>query len=202
MMPASPRCSSCPPSRDRQRARRGRLLLRPDDPCQRLAAGRRPCSSATSSTCRPSHRGTRPGCVSCVPSRASTECGRRLAERLGRHVFGCVRAPASAGRCTPIPARPASNRSLCSGSRRLAADAPPPDLRPEAGVVDGWLLRPNAPSGVEPWLEGAPVWIETPGGRITARPRPGRAPADRRPGRVVGREFDLGGREPPSPRRR
>ncbi len=86
--------------------------------------------------------------------------------------------------------------NLCSGSRRLTAEAPPPDLRPEAGVVDGWLLRPNAPSGVEPWLEGAPVWIETPGGRITART--GSQGVFRLTGVPAGSwavEFDLGGRE-------
>ena len=38
--------------------------------------------------------------------------------------------------------------SLCAGSRKLAADAPLPDLRPEPGVVDGWLVRPKPGPGV------------------------------------------------------
>jgi hypothetical protein len=62
--------------------------------------------------------------------------------------------------------------SLCSGSRQLDANAPPPDLRPEPGVVDGWLLRPNSPSGVEPWIDGVPVWIVTPAGRIASQTGP------------------------------
>jgi hypothetical protein len=59
--------------------------------------------------------------------------------------------------------------TLCSGSRKLKADGPLPDLRPEPGVVDGWLRRPNAASGVEPWIEGARVWIDTPQGRIASQ---------------------------------
>ena len=86
--------------------------------------------------------------------------------------------------------------NLCSGSRRLKTDAPPPDLRPEPGVVDGWLLRPNAPSGVEPRLEGAPVWIDTPGGRIASRTETqGRFRLAGVPPGSWTVEFDLGGRE-------
>lgn len=86
--------------------------------------------------------------------------------------------------------------SLCSGSRKLAADAPLPDLRPEPGVVDGWLVRYRAPSGVEPWIEGAPVWIETPGGRIVSRTETqGRFRLTGVPAGSWAVEFDLGGRE-------
>ena len=86
--------------------------------------------------------------------------------------------------------------SLCSGSRKLEADAPLPDLRPEPGVVDGWLLRYRAPSGVQPWIEGAPVWIETPGGRIVSRTETqGRFRLTGVPAGSWTVEFDLGGRE-------
>jgi hypothetical protein len=67
-------------------------------------------------------------------------------------------------------AGPSGLRStLCSGSRKLKVDGPLPDLKPEPGVVDGWLLRPNAASFVEPWIEGARVWIDTPQGRIASQ---------------------------------
>jgi hypothetical protein len=86
--------------------------------------------------------------------------------------------------------------SLCSGSRQLDANAALPDLRPEAGVVDGWLLRPRAEPGVQPWVEGAPVWIDAPSGRIASRT--GAQGSFRLTGVPAGTwkvAFDLGGRE-------
>ena len=59
--------------------------------------------------------------------------------------------------------------SLCSGSRQLEPSAELPDLRPEAGVVDGRLLRFRAEVGVQPWIENARVWIDAPTGRIESR---------------------------------
>jgi len=86
--------------------------------------------------------------------------------------------------------------SLCSGSRKLAADSPLPDLRPEPGVVDGWLHRYRAAPGVEPWIEGAPVWIQTRGGRLASRTGPqGIFRLTAVPPGSWTVEFDLGGRE-------
>lgn len=64
---------------------------------------------------------------------------------------------------------PTLQASLCSGSRRLTVDAPLPELKPEPGVVDGWLVRPHAAKGELPWIDGARVWIDAPAGRIEAR---------------------------------
>jgi hypothetical protein len=86
--------------------------------------------------------------------------------------------------------------SLCSGSRQLDANAPLPDLRPEAGVVDGWLVRPRAEAGVQPWVEGAPVWIDAPSGRIESRTgAQGSFTLTGVPAGTWKVAFDLGGRE-------
>jgi hypothetical protein len=86
--------------------------------------------------------------------------------------------------------------SLCTGSRQLDANAALPDLRPEPGVVDGWLLRPRAEAGVQPWVEGAPVWIDAPSGRIASRTgAQGSFTLTGVPPGTWKVAFDLGGRE-------
>jgi len=86
--------------------------------------------------------------------------------------------------------------SLCSGSRKLVADAPLPDLRPEPGVVDGWLVRSRPGPGVEPWIEGVTVWVETPIGRMASRTGPqGQFRLTGVPAGSWTVEFELGGRE-------
>ena len=78
--------------------------------------------------------------------------------------------------------------SLCSGSRQLDANAPPPDLRPEPGVVDGWLIRPQAAAGIQPWIRGrARLGPDTRRPNRLAYRGPGQLPADRCAARHVDR---------------
>ena len=70
-------------------------------------------------------------------------------------------------------------------------------LRPEPGVVDGWLVRSRPGPGVEPFgVEGVTVWVETPGGRMASRTGPqGQFRLTGVPAGSWTVEFQLGGRE-------
>lgn len=86
--------------------------------------------------------------------------------------------------------------SLCSGNRQLEADAALPDLRPAAGVIDGWLIRHRAEAGVQPWIEGARVSIDTPSGRTESRTgAQGSFRLNGVPDGTWNVVFELGGRE-------